>query len=603
MRKDTASVYGHSIKMLKKKGAASFKPRAPGRRPPTASAPPKAIEQPATGPKDTQQASVDPKDDRLIQSIESGEDTARYRDLNPSAPAHTLSVVAPIPASIPAPVQASQPSTNTQPAPVSVSAIAPDRSEQTASANTPILPETAKAQAPSSAPRQSASTVKSNSVVPSLSVPVPAAVVPSAASTAAENRRRFLAAAAASAKQPSTTADIPEAGLESPAASRPVARKSSTVSKKRKQSRAQSNIDPRLAGDDEAETDEDSEPEVRATKVARKSSIGKKPCKARKESTVDPDATPKKRGGRKREETPSDAEEQIVDHATLKMADLTRDLRIGKKFSRHDEIEKRDAERKAKLKARRENPNLEVSDNDERNPRVRTRVQTEEPLAETTGAGPRMRLVDGQIVIDETSLNLDRHKIAAENVGVMEVVEEDDFTRITTSATYMKREKNMGWNIDDEEKFYSGLRMFGTDFEMISKMFKNRSRRMIKLKFNKEERIHGDKITRTLLGEKVPINLEEYRAHTGLEYVEVDEINKEREEIAKAQADEESRVDAEMAETIRKKKDAIHGRTTADGGKEDSAILAARKKNVKPKRKNKANVYGGGEEVEDLGAI
>lgn len=348
----------------------------------------------------------------------------------------------------------------------------------------------------------------------------------------------------------------------------------------------------------------DTEPEIRATKTARKSSVPRKlrKLKAATADPADPDAPPKKRAGRKREPTPDDAEERTIDPAAIKMSELTKDMRIGKKFSRHDEIEKRDADRKARLKAKRENPDLSSSDDDRRRPKRRTRTQTEEPVAaaDVSGAGPRMRLVDGQIVIDETSLNLDRHKIAAANAGVMEIVQEDEFTHITNSATYMKKEKVKFWDFEAEEKFYDGLRQFGTDFEMISMLFKDRSRRHIKLKYNKEERVNPEKITAALIHEKAPIDFEKYQTETGLEFIETEIFNQELADVDAKHAEQEALVDAEMQETIRKKKAAIHGNGGSE--KENEGQKQQRKKG-KASKKNKASAYGGGEDIEDLGEI
>ncbi|OBT78762.1 hypothetical protein VF21_02612 [Pseudogymnoascus sp. 05NY08] len=343
------------------------------------------------------------------------------------------------------------------------------------------------------------------------------------------------------------------------------------------------------------------EVQVHATKAPR-TAAPRKPRKPR-EPRAATSSTPKPRARKKRAETPEDAEDQEIDHSTIKMADLCKDLKIGKKFSKHDEIKQRDIDRKAKAKLRRENPELVGASDDER-PSATTRSATETPL-QTTSVGPRMRLVDGQIVIDESSLNLDRHKLAAANAGVMEIIEENEFTRITTSGTFMKREKNIFWDLDAEEKFYVGLRMFGTDFEMISKMFPDRNRRQIKLKFNKEERLYPSKINSALLGEKVPINFDEYKSHTGLEYEDVAVINAEREEIEAEQNAEEARVEAELAEATRQKKAAIHATRGPDGKENDrfgGGSNAAKSKN-KGKKKNKASAFGGGEDVEYLGDI
>jgi transcription factor TFIIIB component B'' len=329
---------------------------------------------------------------------------------------------------------------------------------------------------------------------------------------------------------------------------------------------------------------------------------------------------------RKREETPEDAEEQEIDHTTVKMSELTKDLRIGKRFSKHAEIKQREVQKRAKAKLARDYPELIEGQNNEEEASSRTPGPTEGPVGVTTG--PQMRIVNGQIVIDDASLVVDRHAIAAAAAPDMEEVEEDDFTRITTSGTFMKRERNLYWDSESTEKFYMGLRMFGTDFQMISKMFPERNRRQIKLKFNKEEREWPRKIHNALMGEMVKIDLEEYKSHTGLEYEEVADIEAEHAAIEEEHNAEQRRMQAEADETTRQKKAEIHGKPGAarpagvgpstgtdsakendpdeggafDGGKASAASKSKKKAKGKKKR-NLHSVRGGGEEVEVLGSI
>jgi len=222
---------------------------------------------------------------------------------------------------------------------------------------------------------------------------------------------------------------------------------------------------------------------------------------------------------------------------------------------------------------------------------------------------------------------LDRHKRAADEGVVMEEVEENEFTRITTSGTFMKRERAVMWDAAAEELFYKGLRWFGIDFETIAMMFPHRNRRQIKLKFNKEERTNSTKITRALIKERVPIDLEEYQALTGMKYEEVAIIDAEQRKIEEEQEAEQQRHASDVAEATRKKKEAIHSMSATavgaarlgtdsakenevEGGDEagDGKIGAAsksRKKGAvkKRKKKNLHSTRAGGEEVEVLGTI
>jgi transcription factor TFIIIB component B'' len=340
-------------------------------------------------------------------------------------------------------------------------------------------------------------------------------------------------------------------------------------------------------------------------------------------------------GGKKRkqrEDTPSDAEEREVDHTTVKMADLTRDIKIGKKFSRHTEIKEREKEKQVKSRLAKDHPELvqaQVRDDSALNGAA---GQEAAPIEVSTG--PQMRIVNGQIVVDDASLVVDRHAIAAAAATDMEEVEEDDFTRITTSGTFMKRERNTTWNLESTEKFYLGLRMFGTDFEMISKMFPDRNRRQIKLKFNKEEREFPRRIANALVGETVKIDFEEYKSHTGLEYETVADIEAEHAKFEEEHLEEQRRLQAEAAEMTRQKKAEIQGRSaiaapgpapgsratpaagtesakenepegsaTLEGGKASAASKSKKKAANKKKKRNLHSVRGGGEEVEVLGSI
>jgi transcription factor TFIIIB component B'' len=293
-------------------------------------------------------------------------------------------------------------------------------------------------------------------------------------------------------------------------------------------------------------------------------------------------------------------------------------------------------EKKMKAKLARDHPELVRDEaNTYETPSQSARRGESLPEAST---GPQMRIVNGQIVIDDASLVVDRHARAAATATDVEEVEEDDFTRIMTSGTHMKREMNIYWDVESTEKFYNGIRMFGTDFEMISKMFPDRNRRQIKLKFNKEEREFPKKISNALIGEVMKMDLEEYKSHTGLEYEAVDDIEAEHAQLEAEHEAEQLRLQAEAEETIRQKRAEIQAganprrssaatasgtehatepapgtdsakenepRTSipAEGGKASAASKPKKKAATKKRRKNMHSDRGGGEEVEVLGSI
>ncbi|ODA79657.1 hypothetical protein RJ55_05251 [Drechmeria coniospora] len=261
------------------------------------------------------------------------------------------------------------------------------------------------------------------------------------------------------------------------------------------------------------------------------------------------------------------------------MADLTKDLRIGKKFSRHDEL--RDRERLARLKSKvgKDGELMEGVDSGSASPIPDNRLKKSgTPGSSSTPApaatsGPQFRIVDGQIVVDQSSLVMDRHaRAAAAHAGEdMETIEENDFTRLITSSSFMNTSKLKGpniWNDAETELFYRGLRMFGTEFEMISRMFPGKQRRHIKLKFNREERHNPARIDAALIGEKtIKMDIEEYRAFTGAEYESVETIEAEQRKIQEGYEAERQRVVDEQAEIMRKKRDELFADDDENGGK------------------------------------
>jgi transcription factor TFIIIB component B'' len=361
----------------------------------------------------------------------------------------------------------------------------------------------------------------------------------------------------------------------------------------------------------------------------------------------------KKDGTKERKQratTPEGAEDEEIDKETMTMTDLCKDLKIGKPFSMRGEIKQRIIKKKAdaaRAKLRKDHPELipliDAEDNAAPGEAGPPGTTADEPAAPEApvASGPQMRVIDGQIVIDDRTLQIDRQKRAQAEQQAMEEVEENDFTRVITSGTWMKMERAQPWDMAANELFYTGLRQYGTDFQMIAGLFPNRNRRQIKLKFNKEEKVNPAKINRALTGVKEPINLDEFQKMSATQLEEVADIEAEREQFDQEQMTEQAKHEAAKAEVTRKKKEAIQSTSAAarrilatvasdddepsdraTGGEsakenrepaastrgkstEATAAPKGRKKGPAPKktRKNKHSHYAGGDEVEVLGTI
>ncbi|PHH88759.1 hypothetical protein CDD83_7079 [Cordyceps sp. RAO-2017] len=271
------------------------------------------------------------------------------------------------------------------------------------------------------------------------------------------------------------------------------------------------------------------------------------------------------------------------------MADLTKDLRIGKKFSRHDELRDRERQARAKAKLQKDGDQTDGAASASASPKPDGPTASGSRNDPDAPAGPQFRIVDGQIVVDQNSLVMDRHAraAAAQARDDMETVEENDFTRLITSSSYMTSSKLKGpniWTDEETELFYRGLRMFGTEFEMISKMFPGKQRRHIKLKFNREERHNPKRIDAALIGEKtIKMDIDEYRAFTGAEFESVETIEAEQRKIEESYEEERQRIADEQAEMMRKKREELFADDRDDG---------KRKRGGKKKGKRPTVAYG-----------
>ena len=247
----------------------------------------------------------------------------------------------------------------------------------------------------------------------------------------------------------------------------------------------------------------------------------------------------KRNGRRKRESTPEGAETIQITPSKIRMMDLCRDGGIGRKSEMGkelEELERADFIRKKQRQlkevmgdAEPESQGTPIESTEVRQDRLARQREQEGSVAHNV---PNTIIVNGEIQIDETSLEIDRHAAAAleRNAEQLDAVDETDMTRKINSATWGKRDKSGGWNEMLTERFYDGLRMFGTDFEMISKMFPGRTRHKIKLKFCKEEKVNGDRIKATLLGEKLAVDLPELEKMAGTEFDDPEELEKDLEE-------------------------------------------------------------------------
>lgn len=104
----------------------------------------------------------------------------------------------------------------------------------------------------------------------------------------------------------------------------------------------------------------------------------------------------------------------------------------------------------------------------------------------------------GEIILDEKSLVIERKNIKKqrEDMAKSEVIN-GDFD--VSYGVYKKHKRSKCWTTDETLRFYKALNTLGTDFTLMCELFPERSRRELKMKFNKEEKINRSLIDKALM--------------------------------------------------------------------------------------------------------
>lgn len=230
---------------------------------------------------------------------------------------------------------------------------------------------------------------------------------------------------------------------------------------------------------------------------------------------------------RRKESTPEEAQSREIAPDNVRMVELCVDNKVGKRSNIENAM--RQVDWTEVVRKRKEAKHRAAQSRTQNDDEVESRLAKASETQQTeSGAGPQLRIVNGQMVIDQSSLVSDRRGDAVRHEDSLEQVEEDDLTQRINSHSWIQdnrrdpQERGMPmrsdrWTVDQTDAFYDALRMFGTDFYIISRMFPGKTRRHIKLKFVREERAEPERVKAALIGERVPMNLEVYGAATGQE--------------------------------------------------------------------------------------
>eukprot|EP00531_Pseudo-nitzschia_arenysensis_P014706 CAMPEP_0116121566 /NCGR_PEP_ID=MMETSP0329-20121206/3765_1 /TAXON_ID=697910 /ORGANISM="Pseudo-nitzschia arenysensis, Strain B593" /LENGTH=620 /DNA_ID=CAMNT_0003615387 /DNA_START=56 /DNA_END=1918 /DNA_ORIENTATION=+ len=138
----------------------------------------------------------------------------------------------------------------------------------------------------------------------------------------------------------------------------------------------------------------------------------------------------------------------------------------------------------------------------------------------TTNGAPSVQIVDGQIVLQESSVVLPSRRTVQEVEEEFRdnVVEEDEqlnivqasYTSFVTKGDYGKTRKKGSWTIEETERFYFALRQLGTDFGSMEALFfeDQRTRKQLKNKYRKELAKNPDLVQELALNPKYQTELD-----------------------------------------------------------------------------------------------
>ncbi|KAF2128632.1 hypothetical protein P153DRAFT_432237 [Dothidotthia symphoricarpi CBS 119687] len=282
-------------------------------------------------------------------------------------------------------------------------------------------------------------------------------------------------------------------------------------------------------------------------------------------------AQPKRKGRPPREDTPPEAEHQTIDPETTFMDSLaSRNIRVGKLSNLERRMRGIDWD---EVKQRQREEDRRIIHTKETQAAVDKLLNAagEDLEAANAEQGPRMRVVGDRIELIHDSGTIDREAEADMHIATMEVHEEADLTTRITTRSFMKNGKRFPndfllpgqghrWTQDQTDRFYHGLRMYGTDFQMISMMFPNLSRRVVKTKFTREERENPDKVAQCLLGElEMASGWGAFLQASELQdshFADADEIKRQMDEVEVRMRVEIEAAKAETAERKRQLKEA-----------------------------------------------
>lgn len=125
--------------------------------------------------------------------------------------------------------------------------------------------------------------------------------------------------------------------------------------------------------------------------------------------------------------------------------------------------------------------------------------------------GVQLQNVNGRYVVVASSV-----EVGGRNADDEQLYEEvhEDASMTATSNSFTEREKTERWSKEETRQFFKSLQQCGTDFSIIEQLFPSRTRKQLKNKFKKEEKLHPELVALALKA-STPLDMAEFEQHLG----------------------------------------------------------------------------------------
>ena len=373
--------------------------------------------------------------------------------------------------------------------------------------------------------------------------------------------------------------------------------------------------------DDGAQHDLDLLDQQLAASRSKRRRRKKKAQPAATESGIEADTRPGTDGEQQSDSSDSESDPELheIDPGATSMFDVSYNKKYGKTSEREKKMAEIDWVEVARKRRETNDRLILAAQQAPTNEEVRETTEGQSGTAEppppqqegtASLAGVRFRIVNGTIVEDESTLTIDRQAAAhAEAEDQAPVEEENDLTQRINRLTWINdrrrdladrvpnwKRKSDPWTEEETDKFYEHLASFGTDFFIISTMLPPKTRRQIKAKFIREERLDPKRMNDALLGRKgtrPTLSLENYAREVGRDVAEFTKFEnaEHAEEVIRESMREREQ---EMREAIREEEVQEEVQREALLARQEGKKKAAERKVAKAAARERRAAGGGG---------